>query len=175
MSQWQVQFTGYNSCWLIVSDKHFNLDNCPHQEWRFFRRRASEGRGVYVFCLPVACKYPRCQFGQQCVEVCTNQIPWRWNYFYCHLEAAVKRENNKQNYPLSSKQRRQQGAFIGFSVYRFTVSVPLDKLMGSLILGMGLGRCCVEMHCGTVVGIPTLPLLAIVKLHRINLGRSSSP
>ena len=76
---------------------------------------------------------------------------------------------------MSSKQRRQQGAFIGFSVYRFTVSVPLDKLMGSLILGMGLGRCCVEMHCGTVVGIPTLPLLAIVKLHRINLGRSSSP
>ena len=49
---------------------------------------------MYVFYLPVACKYPRCQFGQQCVEVCTNQIPWHWNYFYCYLEAAVQRENN---------------------------------------------------------------------------------
>ena len=76
---------------------------------------------------------------------------------------------------MSSKQRRQQDAFIGFSVYRFTVSVLLDTLLASLILGVGLGLCCVEMHCGTVVGIPTLLLLAIAKLHRINLGRSSSP
>ena len=76
---------------------------------------------------------------------------------------------------MRSKQRRQQGAFIGFSVYRFTVSVLLDKLMASLTLGVGLGRCCVEMHCGTVVGITALLLLAIAKLRRINLGRGSSP
>ena len=76
---------------------------------------------------------------------------------------------------MSSKQRRQQGAFIEFSVDRFTVSVLLDILLASLILGVGMGRCCVEMQCGTVVGILTLPLLAIVKLRRINLGRSSSP
>ena len=151
------------------------LDNCPQQECRCFRRCISEGRGVYVLCLPVACKYPRCQFGQRCVEVCTSQIPWHWNYFYCHLEAAVQRQNNKQNYSLSSKQRRQQGAFIEFSVYRFTVSVLLDKLMASVISGVELDRCCVEMQCGTVVGILTLPLLAIVKLRRINLGLSSSP
>ena len=54
---------------------------------------------------------------------------------------------------MSSKQRRQQGAFIGFSVYRFTVSVLLDILLASLILGVGLGQCRVKMHCGTVVGI----------------------
>ena len=76
---------------------------------------------------------------------------------------------------MRSKQRRQQGAFIGFSVCRFTVSVLLDKLLTSVILDVELDRCCVEMHCGTVVGIPTLPLLAIAKLRRINLGRSSSP
>ena len=47
--------------------------------------------------------------------------------------------------------------------------------MASLILGVGLGRCCVETHCGTVVGITALLLLAIEKLRRINLGRGSSP
>ena len=76
---------------------------------------------------------------------------------------------------MRSKQRRQQGAFIGFSVYRFTVSVLLDILLASLILGVELDRCCVEMHCGTVVGIPTFLLLTIAKLRRINLGRGSSP